>query len=151
MARYTSDGGLDPAFDGDGPDGSLDTGFGAVLVAIGMPSTLKPLHANRAGHHAAGRWLAEHAGRHDEVIDPFAWAYFYSGYVFGEGKIAPAAPEKRTRYVVMEQGANEHQPLGWTMTFARELAPRGEAVYHWPENKEREKAVVVVYRLKPGS
>jgi hypothetical protein len=121
-----------------------------VLVAIGLPSALKPLHANRAGHHAAGQWLASHAGRHDEVIDPFAWAYFYSGHLFGEGKIAPAAPEKRIRYVVMEQGSNEHARLGWTMNMARELVPRGEPVYRWPEHVEADKAQVVVYRLKPG-
>jgi hypothetical protein len=121
-----------------------------ILVAIGMPSTLKPLHANRAGHHAAGQWLASNAGKHDEVIDPFAWAYFYGGGVFREGRVAPAAPEKRTRYVVMEQGSNEHARLGWTMNLARQLAPHGEPVYHWPENAKPEKALVVVYRLKPG-
>jgi hypothetical protein len=121
-----------------------------ILVAIGLPSTLKPLHANRAGHHAAGQWLASNAGKHDEVIDPFAWAYFYCGGVFREGRIAPAAPEKRIRYVVMEQRSNEHARLGWTMNLARQLAPRGEPVYHWPENAEPEKALVVVYRLKPG-
>src|SRR5262249_18001465 len=121
-----------------------------VLVAMGLPSTLKPLHANRAGHHAAGQWLASNAGRNDEVIDPFAWAYFYGGCVFREGKIALAAPEKRIRYVGMEQGSNEHARLGWTMNLPRPLPPRGGPGYHWPGSPAPRKAPVVVYRPEPG-
>src|SRR5260370_42228747 len=30
------------------------------LALVALPKTLEPLHANRAGHHAVGLWLAEH-------------------------------------------------------------------------------------------
>src|SRR5205085_3386476 len=93
-----------------------------ALAAVGLPSTLKPLHLNRAGHHAAGLWLASHAGPDDEIIDPFAWAHFYAGGVFREVKDAPTS-ERRVCYVVIEQSENDHSRLG-TLPMARELAAR---------------------------
>src|SRR5262249_17432810 len=41
-----------------------------TLIASGLPKTLAPLHADRAGHRTAGLWLAEHAGPGDIVDDP---------------------------------------------------------------------------------
>src|SRR5262249_45310295 len=46
----------------------------ALVMLSGVPSLLKPMHGNRAGHLAAGRWIASRITDHDEVIDPFAWA-----------------------------------------------------------------------------
>src|SRR5262249_35659803 len=50
----------------------------AGLFAAAMPALAKPLHANRAGHRAAGRWLAAHATPADPIIDPFHLAEFYA-------------------------------------------------------------------------
>jgi hypothetical protein len=117
-----------------------------VVMAAGVPSIVKPLHANRAGHHAAGRWMAGHVSDQDEVVDPFCWAHFYAGCLFREGK--DHLPPVRTRYVVIEQTGNPHSRLT-AMPMARELAAHGEPVYHWPEKDPTDKAAIVVYRVPP--
>jgi hypothetical protein len=124
--------------------GAVVTFVAAVaLLTFGLPASLRPLHLNRAGHHAAGCWLAQKISPADEVIDPFAWAHFYSGSVFREGK--PATPAK-DRYVIVEQSANPHARLP-LINQARELAAKGELVYHWPESRSPDRAEVVVYRI----
>ena len=49
-----------------------------ILVAAAVPAGMKTLHANRAGHHAAGLWIAQNREPNDLVVDPFAWAEFYA-------------------------------------------------------------------------
>jgi hypothetical protein len=122
----------------------------AVVLAWGLPSSLKPMHTNRAGHHAAGCWLAQHMSPQDEVIDPYCWAHFYSGSVFREGKDIAVPAEKGTRYVVIEQSANQHSRLP-LVPMARLLAERGERVYSWPDHELPDKASVVVYRVASGN
>jgi hypothetical protein len=114
------------------------------ILAAGLPSILKPLHANRSGHRQAGNWLAKHATSEDEVIDPFCWAHFYAGCVFREGK--DFIPPQHTRYVVLEHSGNSHSRL-MMIEEAQQLAKRGTPVYHWPERKPIEQAKVVVYRV----
>jgi 4-amino-4-deoxy-L-arabinose transferase-like glycosyltransferase len=53
-------------------------GMGAV-VAVLVAYQLRPGHSTRWGHWAAGRWLAEHAGPADVVLDTRGWARFISG------------------------------------------------------------------------
>ncbi|HLW67088.1 MAG TPA: glycosyltransferase family 39 protein [Gemmataceae bacterium] len=118
----------------------------AVVLGWGLPSSLKSMHANRAGHHAAGCWLAHNMSPHDEVIDPYCWAHFYSGCVFREGKELTASPGQGARYVVLEQSANQHSRLP-LVPLARSLAKQGERVYFWPEQEPPDKASVVVYRV----
>ena len=43
-----------------------------------QPSHLN--HLSRSGHYAAGRWLAEHAGPSELVLDTRGWAKFVSGH-----------------------------------------------------------------------
>ena len=104
------------------------------------------MHANRAGHHEAGCWLAQHMSPQDEVIDPYCWAHFYSGSVFREGKDIAVPAEKRTRYVVIEQSENQHSRLP-LVPMANALAEQGAPVYLWPEYESPERAQVVVYRV----
>jgi hypothetical protein len=122
----------------------------AVVLGWGLPSSLKPMHANRAGHHAAGCWLARNMSPEDEVIDPFCWAHFYSGALFREGHETLPPPEKRTRYVVLEKSANPHSRLP-LVSSARSLAEQGERVYCWPEHEPPERAIVVVYRVRASN
>jgi hypothetical protein len=121
----------------------------AAVLAWGLPSSLKAMHANRAGHHAAGCWLAHDMSPQDEVIDPYCWAHFYSGSVFREGKDNTVPMELRTRYVVLEQSANQHSRLP-LVPLARSLAEQGERVYSWPEQEAPDMASVVVYRVPPN-
>jgi len=114
----------------------------ALVMLSGVPPLLKPLHSNRAGHHAAGRWIAGRITDHDEVIDPFAWAHYYAGCVFREGKDTVPANE-RAKYVVLE--VTPHPRLTG-MSIALHFAEKGEPVYQWPEQRP----TVVVYRVPAG-
>jgi hypothetical protein len=119
-----------------------------LLTGYCIPETLKPLHANRAGHHAAGLWLAAHTSPADPIEDPFCWAHYYAGRVLLEGKPIPQAEGYRpTQYAVLEQSDHEHIRLP-TIGRAQELASRGEVVYWWPENVPEAQAKVCVYAVR---
>jgi Dolichyl-phosphate-mannose-protein mannosyltransferase len=118
-----------------------------LMVGVGIPETLKPLHANRAGHRAAGLWLAAHTQLCDPVRDPFCWAHYYAGRVFLEGTNPPAPPGYHpTEYVVLEHSGHEHVHLP-TAGEAEARAKQGKVVYHWPENKPESEARVSVYAV----
>jgi hypothetical protein len=125
------------------------TGVIAVaLVAAAIPAGMKTIHANRAGHHAAGLWIAQHREPGDVVVDPFAWAEFYAGYVR-----APAVQNDKVRvvFVVLEGTVGSPHPRLHQMPFAIKLAEHGEIVYQWPPNVPVEKGKVFVYRLDFGA
>ena len=76
-----------------------------ALTAFDVPAALKQLHANRAGHRAAGAWLAEHVPVFDEVVDPFCWAHYYAGRVFLEAH----PPHPRGDLAAPLRGARGHR------------------------------------------
>ena len=55
---------------------ALAAAVGAALVAATLLGDFKTLHANRAWHRAAGRWVAEHLDPSVSVVDPFGWVDF---------------------------------------------------------------------------
>jgi hypothetical protein len=116
-----------------------------------LPSTLKTLHANRAGHKAAGTWLASHAAADDGLVDPFCWAHYYAGRVFLEDKpLPPPIPgHKKTFYAVLDQPDKEHPRLP-LMPEANKLASMGKLVYSWPENRPATQAKVFVFAVQQG-
>jgi hypothetical protein len=118
-----------------------------VLTFCWLPSTLKTLHANRAGHKVAGTWIASHAAPEDDLIDPFCWAHYYAGRVFLEDQPAPAHEpgHKKTKYAVLEHPDKEHPRLP-LIPAANELANKGKLVYSWPEKKPS----VFVFALEQG-
>ncbi len=121
--------------------------FLLALACSGLPQSLKPLHANRAGHHAAGLWLASHTLPADPITDPFCWAHYYAGRVFWEGLTPPVPPgHQLTEYVVVERTDREHSRLP-LIAKAMQLAERGQLVYHWPEDRATDKADVFVYAV----
>jgi hypothetical protein len=124
------------------PVGVLTCGLmiGGLLTA--GPALLKPLHYNRAGHKAAGRWLAKNATDEDGILDPFCWAEFYAGRI--EMKVTTERPDRL--FVVVETSDNQHSRLP-LMADARNKAAIGAPVYHWPEKRSLEKAQVVVYAV----
>jgi hypothetical protein len=113
------------------------------LVGSGLAATWKPLHGNRAGHHAAGLWLADHADPADPVFDPYCWSHFYAGKIFQEGVPQPVALDGQSvGYVVFEQSDNAHARLPF-VPIARELMAQGRVVYRWvpsPRARKRDKA-----------
>jgi hypothetical protein len=109
------------------------------LVAAGMPKTLQKLHANRAGYHAAGQWLAHQVvHRVDKIEDGHCWAHFYAGEVFEEWQPVYTIPG--TRYFVV---GRHKDPDG--ISGPAEPTPTGQIVYHWPPERPLEKADVVIY------
>ncbi len=118
-----------------------------LLVALAggaLPKSLEPLHANRAGFHAAGVWLAEHASSNDAIVDPFAWAEYYAGRALQQTKPDTARPPAR-QFIVVGGSSNEHARLP-LMPTAEALARRGKLVYQWPTEPTKHKVEeVLVY------
>jgi hypothetical protein len=113
-------------------------------IAVAAPALAKPMHGNRAGHKAAGLWLADHITANDGILDPFCWAEFYAGRL--EWRVTTDRPERL--FVVLETSDNQHSRLPH-IPDAKAKATLGELVYHWPENRPAEQAQVVVYSV-PG-
>lgn len=120
----------------------------AALAASLASESLRPLHANRAGHRAAGLWLREHFHPGDTVLDPFCWAHYYAGAVFAEGTIPPPGFVPAL-YVVLENSTNQHSRLP-LLTIAREVAKRGVPVYRWtpqPSQRKNKAEEVIIYAI----
>lgn len=107
-----------------------------MATAWCLPAGLKPLHANRAGHRAAGEWLAANVHGPVKVVDPFCWAQFYSGQEFRGERSAPGAPSRK--YVVVTESRNTHARLSG-FPDARKLAEQGAEVYRWTPNAYEER------------
>lgn len=119
----------------------------AGSFAAAIPSISRPMHAGRAGHKAAGQWLAANAPASAGICDPFCWARYYAGRDFRE--VAEADPPNQ--FVIIEASDNQHSRLP-LMPEAKAKAAAGQLVYHWPDNLPLEKAQVLVYRwLRPTS
>jgi hypothetical protein len=129
-----------------------------ALMAVALPKTLSPLHANRAGHHAVGLWLAEHITPADEIDDPFCWAAHYAGRTFCRDSSCPVvcAPGyegvqteiPRFRYVVHECRPDHREKFRKPTTPVSDLvAAGGKVVYHWPEQASLEKAEIVLFAV----
>lgn len=130
----------------------LGIGLLGLLVATALPSTLKPLHANREGHKHAGEWLRDRLQGDDCLIDPFEWAGYYSQRTLHHIFPDPEHPE--VTYVVVDDKVREdaHTRLR-RMDDARAVLADGrtQLVYHWPEDVPETQAKVKVYRLvRPG-
>jgi len=118
-----------------------------VVTGICLSETLQPLHGNRAGHHAAGRWLAEHVRPGDIVDDDHFWAHYYAGLVFEEGKpTTHGKPGKR--FVVISRSPHRGKARARD-EIERRLRNRGASlVFHWPADGPEDRAQVVVYLLR---
>jgi hypothetical protein len=119
-----------------------------ALAGVALPKSLEPLHANRAGFHAAGLWLAEHAKPTDAIVDPFAWAEYYAGHALRDTK-AVEAPSSSRQFVVVGGSGNEHARLP-LMPAAESLANKGTLVFRWPTHQTRQKAEEVLVYCVPS-
>jgi 4-amino-4-deoxy-L-arabinose transferase-like glycosyltransferase len=74
-----------------------------VVVAVLVAYQLRPGHSKRWGHWAAGRWLAEHAGPADVVLDTRGWARFISGVPgYDYWHVRQALTHAQLSYVVVD-------------------------------------------------
>ncbi|MBN9521905.1 glycosyltransferase family 39 protein [bacterium] len=122
----------------------------ALIVLAALPSTLKPLHANREGFKHAGRWLADNVKTGDMVIDPFEWSQWYSGRSLYAIPPDPKEDPPRMTYAVVDDRtrADEHVRLPRLEAAINVMNDgRSRVVYHWPEDGPVEAAKVKVYQL----
>lgn len=150
-------------------------GLLVAVVAGSLPSSIKPMHANREGHRHAGLWLAAHITENDALVDPFCWAEWYAGRTLYRTSWNP--DPSRDTYVVLENEQLKGSPHSRlpVLPEAKRLVAFGLArvlyqtalqivgmpqippvglpvvriVYHWPENVPEDQAVLHIYRLSP--
>ena len=121
-----------------------------LMLAFCLPKTLQPLHANRAGHHAAGLWLEQHVHPGDEVVDDHCWAHYYAGLVFQENlvfhenKIIPAKADA-VCYTVISRAKDPNDDKGRGQIESNLRANGGQVVFTWPPERPLGAAKVVVY------
>jgi hypothetical protein len=119
----------------------------AAIVACGT-DLLTPLHASRGAHREAARWLAEHAGRSEVVLDSRGFTALYTGLKTYRYEAAQAAfsDPALTYVVVEEQELSTQSRRGETMRLL--MTHAGEAVARFAAAVS-EKHDVVVYRWRP--
>jgi hypothetical protein len=120
-----------------------------LLLGWSLPASLRPLHINRAGHRAAGEWLAAHLTAADRVVDPHCWALFYSG--FGLQQPLPSTPDARAvEYVVVTRSKNPHARL-FNVRDAEQRSQQGKQVFAWAPTRQERKSYgteeVLVYAV----
>jgi 4-amino-4-deoxy-L-arabinose transferase-like glycosyltransferase len=127
------------------PD-AAPAGLLTAIVASALPFTFTNMHAQREGHKHAGQWLAEHMGPDDWLIDPLAWAEWYSGRTLYETTAYRGNPA--VEWVVVErEGRSPHSRIPqWE--YANAEKQKGKLVYQWPENPRPKDCVVCVYRVE---
>lgn len=119
-----------------------------LVVALAcLPRTVERLHANRAGNHAAGRWLAVRLQPGDIVDDDHAWSHYYAGQVFLEHDEPPAPPGYHPICYVVMTRSHDPEIAAKRQAKAKRLQRRGHIVYHWPHDHAVDHARVVVYAV----
>jgi hypothetical protein len=124
----------------------------AALLATGLHKSLEKLHANRAGHHAAGLWLAQNAAPADIIDDDHCWASYYAGRIFQELKGVSSPPGYvPARYVVVGRRDREMNQT-WNNPGSQDEAKLrkegGRIVYYWPAQSNPTEASLVVYAME---
>ncbi|GAC1450627.1 MAG: hypothetical protein NVSMB9_35180 [Isosphaeraceae bacterium] len=123
-----------------------------AAVAVGVAIQTKPAHPSRWGHRAAGRWLAEHAGPTDAVLDTRGWASFVrGGPSYDYWHVRQAFTDSHLAYVVV--GDDELKaPSKRGETLRAVLAYAGRPTAGFPERRDGRNVGVWVYRFeRPGS
>jgi hypothetical protein len=120
-----------------------------VLVVCGLVKTLQPMHIHRAGHHAAGVWLAAHAANGDVIVDDHCWANFYAGRALAREEMPPSnVPDEAKGFVVISRASERGSPTTPRMFQEEELLSRGgSVVFHWPQGQSIQQARVLIYAL----
>lgn len=119
----------------------------AGLIATPLARTLEPLHSNRTGFREAGEWILQNSRPGDPVIDGFCWTHYYAGRVFTEiGPKGIPISDPPVQYIIVERSNNKHLRL---QTFNEEdlVARGGKVVWTSTPRKDKDKAIVVVYKL----
>src|SRR5204863_4496715 len=114
-----------------------------LVFAVCMTKTLQPLHANRAGNHAAGLWLRAVLMPGDLIEDEYSWSQYYAGQLTDGDAPALSADAAPIKYIVVTRRRD-----GAIDSAEKTLSEAGsKAVYHWPTKAVLDAARVVVYAL----
>lgn len=126
--------------------------IGAMIVAGLSIQHAKPGHPTRWGHGAAGRWLAQHSGPGDAVLDTRGWAAFVSGRPsYDYWHVRQALTDANLAYVVV--GADElAAPSRRAATLRAWLGHAARPVVSFPGRHGGTGADVLVFRYwRPAS
>ena len=119
-----------------------------AIVACGA-DCWSPLHTSRTAHRDAARWLSEHAGQSDAVLDSRGWTALYTGRKTYRYEAAQAAfTDPALSYVVVEQAELESLSRR-SETLRLLMAQAGEEVVRLAAGSE--KHGVVIHRWRPES
>jgi hypothetical protein len=121
----------------------------AVMIMLSaLPRDFRSLHRERAGHKAAGHWIAEYGDKSIPVVDPFGWADWYAGRTLRDYPNPNPQPD-RELYLIFEPNAKSpHSRLG-TYEFTKQHSAGQTIVYRYPEDAPPDKILVAVYHFKP--
>src|SRR6516162_6483488 len=125
----------------------------AALLAVCLPKTLLPLHADRAGNHAAGLCLKGRVHDWDDVVDDHTWSHLYAGMVFKEDKppVQPPPGVVPLTYVVITRSRDAEINADRRKMEEYAVSAGGQEVFHWPDDGSVAAARVVVYVLPRAS
>ncbi|MCI0378371.1 MAG: glycosyltransferase family 39 protein [Gemmataceae bacterium] len=119
----------------------------AGFVLVCLPKTAERLHANREGNVAAGRWLQSQRAPGDIIEDDHAYSHFYAGMVFEEGHDLVLPQHLRPTCFWVLTRSSDARVREEREQVEIELRGKGRLVYHWPPEREPQKARVVVYAV----
>ncbi len=125
----------------------------AILLAAALPRDFRSLHSERAGHRAAGEWLAANGDPSIEVLDPFGWTEWYAGRTLTRWpNLDPTQTKGPLIYVLFEpNGKSPHSRLpryDWAVSAANR--PDARIVYQYPPDVPLDQIKVAVYLCKTG-
>jgi 4-amino-4-deoxy-L-arabinose transferase-like glycosyltransferase len=120
----------------------------ALVVVAGVTMQAKAPHPSRWGHWAAGRWLTQHAGPADAVLDTRGWAAFVSGCPsYDYWHVRQALTDARLAFVVV--GADElsaQSPRADTLRAILSFAARPVAAF--PEREGGTEDSVQIFQFE---
>jgi Dolichyl-phosphate-mannose-protein mannosyltransferase len=130
--------------------------WAVILIAAALARDFRSLHSERAGHKAAGQWLAKESkklvatGERFEVVDPFGWADWYAGRTL---RTVPNPDPGKGPFVYAVFEPNSPSPHSRLELYevARKLKdqPGSEPVFRYPENAPPDQVKVAVYKCPP--
>jgi Dolichyl-phosphate-mannose-protein mannosyltransferase len=127
--------------------------WAVLLIAAALPRDFRSLHEDRAGHKAAGKWIAEQNQPDIEVVDPFGWAEWYAGRsLTRDPSWFPQTYDGREKYAIFEPNAKSpHSRLQYYDT-ARILVvdKKAEIVFRYPPGVPDDQIKVAVYLYSPA-
>jgi len=124
-----------------------------LLLMPALPRDFYSLHAERAGHKAAGQWLAEKGDPEIDVVDPFGWAEWYAGRTLREPRRDPDKTwDGKKKYAIFEPNTKSpHSRLEYyeearIMVIDKKAKP----VFQYPTGVPPDEIKVAVYEYDPS-